>query len=562
MNKPAVIYARYSPGPTQTEQSIEGQLKVCYDFAAREGYNVIAEYIDRSLSGKTDARPQFQRMIADSAKRQFEVVLVYQLDRFSRNRYDSATNKARLKKNGVKVVSARENISDDASGILMEAMLEGMAEYYSAELSQKVRRGMDINAEKFLSTGSNVGLGFKVGSDKRFYIDEQTAPIVVKIFEMYAGGMTVAEICEHLNRQQIKTAFGVDFNKNSLRVMLQNKRYIGMYVYKGKETPGGMPRIVSDELFYRVQDIMNRNKKAPARARAKEEYLLTTKLYCGHCREMMVGVSGTSKSGEVYNYYSCNGRRKSDCKKKNVHKDYIEDIVVKLARAQLTDENIKMIAAAVADISIKERDSSNANRLKELLRENEKAISNLLDAIEQGKAADIISQRLEQKQREKADLEKEIAQDSLSNVDLSMDQIIFFLNKLRTGDIDSIDYRRILITVLVNAVYLYDDKYTVVFNAADRPAEITQALIDDIESDVFVYEADCPTTICPKTVAPQRFSGIFCASICCAVLFSAVQSFEPSYSYSQMASLCSPFLPTFLQYSINGVSRSRLLRRR
>ena len=169
-----VIYARFS-SHSQTEQSIEGQLKTCYEFARKQGYTVIAEYIDRALSGTTDNRPQFLKMIEDSNKKHFDGVLVYQLDRFARNRYDSATYKAKLNKNGVRVYSARENITDDASGILVEGLLESMAEYYSAELSQKIRRGMDINAEKCLCTGGNIALGYKV-IDKQFYVDEATAP--------------------------------------------------------------------------------------------------------------------------------------------------------------------------------------------------------------------------------------------------------------------------------------------------------------------------------------------------------------------------------------------------
>ena len=165
-----VIYARYS-SDRQTEQSIEGQLKECYDYARRNGYTVVGEYIDRAISGTTDHRPEFLRMIADGDRKLFQAVLVYQLDRFARNRYDSATYKAKLKKNGIRVLSARENISDDASGVLMEAVLEGMAEYYSVELSQKIRRGMDINAEKCLSTGGNVALGFYVDSEKHFQLD-------------------------------------------------------------------------------------------------------------------------------------------------------------------------------------------------------------------------------------------------------------------------------------------------------------------------------------------------------------------------------------------------------
>lgn len=210
-----VIYARYS-SHSQTEQSIEGQLQTCYEYAKSNGHIVVAEYIDRAQSGTSDNRAEFQCMIADSDKHTFDGVLVYQLDRFARNRYDSAINKAKLKKNGVRVISARENITDDASGILVEGILESMAEYYSAELSQKIRRGMDINAEKGLSNGSNPGLGYTVDKDRKFHINPETAPIVREIFELYASGKTVTEIITNLNARQIKTSLGKAFNKNSL----------------------------------------------------------------------------------------------------------------------------------------------------------------------------------------------------------------------------------------------------------------------------------------------------------------------------------------------------------
>ena len=174
-----VIYARFS-SHSQTEQSIEGQLKVCYEYAEQNHYTVVGEYIDRALSGTNDNRVQFQKMIADSDKHMFEAVLVYQLDRFARNRYDSAINKAKLKKNGVRVLSAKENITDDASGILVEGVLESMAEYYSAELSQKVQRGMNINAQKCLSNGSNAGLGYRVDTNRQFYVDEDESAVVRK----------------------------------------------------------------------------------------------------------------------------------------------------------------------------------------------------------------------------------------------------------------------------------------------------------------------------------------------------------------------------------------------
>ena len=182
----------------------------------------------------------------------------------------------------------------------MEGILESMAEYYSAELSQKIHRGMSLNAQKCLSNGSNPGLGFKVAPDHTFYVDEDEAIIVREIFERYGKGETVTDIIKDLNARQIKTSLGRDFNKNSLHRLLRNKRYIGTYLYKGEETPGGMPRIVSDEVFGRVQSILDKNKAAPARSRGKEEYLLTTKLFCGYCHEMMTGYGGTGKSRSTY----------------------------------------------------------------------------------------------------------------------------------------------------------------------------------------------------------------------------------------------------------------------
>ena len=227
----AVIYARYS-SDRQTEQSIEGQLRECYAFAKANDIAVIDTYIDRAISGKTDNRPAFQKMIEDSAKRQFQAVIVYRLDRFTRNRYDSAIYKARLKKNGVKVLSAMENLNGSPESIIMESLLEGMAEYYSVELSQKITRGMRENALKGKALGGQRVLGYKVNSDCYFEIDETTAPVVVDIFKLYSSGKTVKEICDILNARGVKTARGGAFNKNSLHTILTNKKYIGIYKTK------------------------------------------------------------------------------------------------------------------------------------------------------------------------------------------------------------------------------------------------------------------------------------------------------------------------------------------
>ncbi|MDE7164304.1 MAG: recombinase family protein [Clostridiales bacterium] len=300
--KNAVIYARFS-SHSQNEQSIEGQLAECYAFAQRSELRIVHEYIDRALTGTTDKRPEFLQMVEDSKRKGFQYVIVYQLDRFARNRYDSATYKAKLKKNGVRVLSAKENITDDASGILVEGVLESMAEYYSAELSQKIKRGIAISASKCKFFGGKVPLGYKVDEQKNYIIDEDTAPIVRKAFEMFVAGYNYADIARYMNERGIATSTGGKWNKNSFRRLFNNRRYLGKYIYHDEEIDGGMPRIIDDKLFDEVQEVLRKYAAAPSRGKAKVEYLLSEKLICGKCASKMTGISSTSKSGKIHHYY-------------------------------------------------------------------------------------------------------------------------------------------------------------------------------------------------------------------------------------------------------------------
>ena len=202
-----VIYARYS-SDSQREESIDGQLRECYAFAEKQGISIIDTYIDRALSAKTDNRPAFQQMIKDSDKQKFDLVIVWKLDRFARNRYDSARYKNTLKKNNVKVVSATETISQNAEGILLESMLEGYAEYYSVELSEKVTRGMTENALKCKFNGGTVPIGYVINKDQMFEVDPVKAPYVVAAFQAYADGKTIKEIVEMLNAKGVTTSHG------------------------------------------------------------------------------------------------------------------------------------------------------------------------------------------------------------------------------------------------------------------------------------------------------------------------------------------------------------------
>lgn len=449
---------------------------------------MVGEYIDRAVSARTDARPDFQKMIIDSNKKLFEGIVVYQLDRFARNRYDSATYKAKLKKNGVRVLSAKENISNDASGIIVESVLEGMAEYYSVELGQKVKRNMKLNAEQGLFNGGYAPLGYKVVSVKfdtytkrKLEIDTESAPIVREIFEMRANDTKIMDIVNYLNQKGYKTIQGDKFKKTSLQQILKNKRYIGTNIYGNQEFPNTIPAIIDIELFNKVQEIIDKHKYAPATTKAKEEYILTTKLFCGNCKELMTGTCGTSQTGMIYNYYICNGIKKKICHRKNVPKHYIEDIVIQECKKLLTDNNIDMIAKQVYAICKEENSQSClVNALQKQLKELEKNIENLMVAIESGQNIDLINQRLTQKRNEVKEVTKQIDKEKSKLVNLSEEQIRFFLSQLKTGDINDIKYRKTLINIFVNSIYLYDKKLTIIFNVGNEKVTINTPLLEEI----------------------------------------------------------------------------------
>ena len=264
--------ARYS-SDNQREESIEGQLRECQAFAKKNDITLLEPYIDRALSAKTDHRPNFLKMIKDSAAKKFDVVIVWKLDRFSRNRVDSAHYKYVLRKNGVKVISATESISEGSEGILLESVLEGIAEYYSAELSEKVVRGLTENALKCKYNGGTLPIGYTVDENQFFQIDPVAAPAVLDAFKKYAKGATMQEITDELNIKGIRTVRGTKISLNTVTRMLHNRRYIGEYQYRDVVVPNGIPAIVSAKLFEQVQERAAANKKAPAKHKAESSTL-------------------------------------------------------------------------------------------------------------------------------------------------------------------------------------------------------------------------------------------------------------------------------------------------
>ena len=478
----AVIYARYS-SDNQREESIEGQLRECKAFAEKNNMIVLRSYIDRALSAKTDNRPEFQRMIKDSSKELFDVIIVWKLDRFARNRYDSAHYKAMLRKNGVKVVSATEVISEGAEGIILESVLEGYAEYYSAELSEKVIRGMTENALKCKYNGGAVPMGYVIDSEQHFKIDPLTAPVILDIFQRYADGATMQQLVNLLNSKGLKSSRGGKITLNIINHILKNRRYIGEYTYRDVVNPCGIPAIVPKELFDRVQEKIAKNRKAPARHKAEDDYLLTTKLFCGKCGSYMVGESGTSHTGRVHRYYRCvNTKRKRLCDQKTVKKDLIEGLVIDYTVKTIFDDSvISKIADTVAEIQ--KADNTTLPLLKKQLKEVDVGIENMLNAIQQGILTTSTKQRLDELEERKSELEIGIMQEEMNKPLLSREQIIFWLKKFRDTDIDDKEQRQRLIDCFVNAVYLFDDRMIIVFNYKDGSKTVT---LDDIKgSDLY-----------------------------------------------------------------------------
>ena len=475
----AVIYARYS-SDNQREESIEGQIRECTAFAEKNGITILRHYIDRAFSAKTDNRPEFQNMIKDSGKRLFDMIIVWKLDRFARNRYDSARYKAALKKNGVKVVSATEVISDGAEGIILESVLEGYAEYYSADLSEKVVRGMTENALKSKYNGGTLPIGYQIDSDQCFQLDPLTAPFVREAFQRYDEGATMTQIRDWLNEQGVKNTRGQKMTYNSVQHLLNNRRYIGEYTYRDIVVPDGIPAIVPQDLFDRVQEKLAKNKKAPARHKAEDDYLLTTKMFCGYCGAYLCGESGTSHTGNVHHYYKCVSvkKKRTECHKKSVRKEWIEDLVVsETMRMVMDDTAIEAIVSMLMDLQ--DRENVNLPLYEQQLREADTAIQNLLNAIQQGILTKSTKSRLEELEATKEELETKIACEKLAKPKVSAEFMTFWLHRFRKLDVQQKSHRKMLIDTFINAIFLYDDKMVITFNYNEGTTTIT---FDDLKS--------------------------------------------------------------------------------
>ena len=463
----AVLYCRFS-SDRQKENSIDFQRHAGMEYCAQKGLKVVGEYIDRALTGTNDNRPEFQRMIRDSKKQQFAYIVVYRFDRFARNRYDSAIYKKELEGHGVRVLSTEESVGTGDEGIILESIYEAMAESYSRKLSRIVTESMKETARKGLTTGGVVPLGYKT-VDRRFEIDEETAPIVRLCFELYAQGRTKTEIYNDLNARGYRTRKGNKFDINGITKILTSRIYIGEHSFSGIDLT--VPKIVDDKLFYTVHDLLEKNKKSYGKKIQQAFFALSGKLFCGECGAAMIGDEGTSYNGGRYFYYSCSNkkRRKNDCKKKSEKKDFLEWYVCEqTVKYVLTDQRISEIAEKIVLLEEKESGSAELRRLEQQLVSIEKDFSALANKLIQTDSPGIIkaiNEKAAVLEQRKADIESEISQIKIrSKLQLNHAEIESYLNSFRKGDLLDEEFRRRLIHALVNCVYIWDDRILIYYN--------------------------------------------------------------------------------------------------
>ena len=449
--KKVAFYGRYST-TLQTEQSIEGQRHVCEKYAEQNGLQIVAEYVDRAISGTSDKRPQFQQMIADAANRKFEHILVYKLDRFARNRYDSALYKKKLRDHGVTVLSATEAISNTPEGIIMEGLLEAMDEYYSAELARKSRRGREESFRKgrFLST--HIPFGYK-NVDHHLVIDDATAPIAKMIFERYAAGDRLKDIEIWLNGLGVRNAAGNEWDACSLSRLLHRTYYYGEYKWGDFDGTAECPAIITRELWDKVQDRLAESSKRRRENRTSYDYILTGKLYCSAHNRMM---SGISSHNSRYHRYRC-----LDC-----HHVYpaeeLQDRVLNALQEYLNSEKLDQIAQAAFNAYMQEVGTDERPAMESELKNVEKQIQNAVSAVLNGFASDALKDTMQELEARKQQLQENLSNAPSSVPKFTLEQFRVILGSIASGS------PRELLDTFVNRIIKKDDTLIICINLTDE----------------------------------------------------------------------------------------------
>ena len=459
--KTAVIYARYS-SDRQTEQSIEGQVRVCNDFAERNGIVIVHSYIDRATTGTNDNREQFQQMMKDSDKRAWDIVLVYKLDRFSRNKYEMAMHRKRLKDNGIKILSAMENIPETPEGILLESLLEGMNQYYSEELSQKTRRGQRETRLKGLHCAGKLNYGYYT-EKKKVMINEEEAAVVREIFTRFAAGERGIDIERDFAERGILYR-GKHFTAANMYVILHVEKYTGKYVLHGEEYYDIYPQIITPELYEIARKRIDANrygKHVP-----DVTYLLRGKAFCGQCGARLTSYTGTSKTGRVFRYYKCyNAIGKRDCQTKMYQKDVLDQIIIDTLFNLINGENLAFLVDEICKAHNRNLEAENPVKMleKQLVQVN-KSLSNIMVAIENGIITDTTKERLQELETTKRELQERLIMERMrEEVRIERGQVEKYLKN------GAKETPQMMLDLLVEKVFVHNDKIELVLKYTSTP---------------------------------------------------------------------------------------------
>ncbi|MCY9529140.1 recombinase family protein [Paenibacillus alvei] len=424
----AVAYPRYS-SDNQREESIVAQMKAIAEYCKNKGYALVGNYPDEAKTATTDRRPNFQKMIKDSDRGLFDVVVVHKLDRFARDRYDSAHYKRKLKRNGVRVESVLEQLDDSPESIILESVLEGMGEYYSKNLSREVLKGMNENAEAGIHVGGRPPYGLLVNKERKYEIDRKRYGAVKMYFVGIDNDLSNEVIADQINAAGYRTQTGRKFTKNSFDGWAFNRKYKGDYTWNvssakdddGKRNthkkkpieeqqviPNAFPAIIEESLFERVYKKMMERKHKPGRMKAKVTYLLTGKIYCGNCGSAYAGNSYRNPKAAdktLLCYYKCS----SKCGNTSVRKDDIEDIAKdNLIENCFSSEGTKEILYRVKKLYKQQRHSTQDDvyPIKSELKELSQKINNWIDAL--GKGIKGLEDKIVEAQHRQEALEEEL----------------------------------------------------------------------------------------------------------------------------------------------------------
>ena len=523
IEEPGVLYGRYS-SHNQKDISVEQQFEKGYELAAEYGIRIIDTYADRAVSGRTDKRRDFQRMMTDAAKGKFRYVIAWKSNRMGRNMLEALINEARLQDLGVRVLYVEEDFDDTAAGRFAARSMMNVNQFYSENMAEDIKRGLYDNAANCMVANGHLPYGYKADETLHYAIDEPKAAVIREIFTRVSCGEAFVDIMASLNTRGIKTSYGRPWGRSSFQKILSNERYRGIYIYGDVRKEGGIPRIISDELYFKVQEVITTKKNPQGRHRVNGDYLLTGKLFCGHCKSPMTGISGTSRSGNLHYYYVCQKRRtEKTCEKKNLRRDDIELQVAKaIKRRTLDDDTINWIADSVVEYSQHQESASGIGLLEDQLKDTQRSIKNLMAAIEQGIITPTTKARLMELEKEQSDIDRKITMAKADVIPVNRDQLVGWLKKLQAGDVHDKKYQAELFDTFLIAVYVYDnpdgqDYMKVVFNYAGSKNTVEipldPSVIDNVEnietgavrlSSAQVHQIKNPN-LCPKG---QRF-GFF-----------------------------------------------------